>query len=100
MCVAACSRTSATDLYVTHLLAHITLTLYIFLGRCRAYQALRLLLIPPQGTGKKSNGDTDTNKAIPAIEFFDQLEIYPGAPYMLPTNQFLFQLKSGIKDPN
>ncbi|KAF8636282.1 hypothetical protein AX17_003661 [Amanita inopinata Kibby_2008] len=47
--IAACSRTSAPNL---------------------AYQALRLLLVPPPP-------DEDAPK--PAIEYFDQLEIYPGS---------------------
>ncbi|KAF8742315.1 hypothetical protein AX14_005185 [Amanita brunnescens Koide BX004] len=47
--VAACSRTSASEL---------------------ARQALNLLLIPSQ---------SDDDSVQPAIEFFDQLEIYPGS---------------------
>ncbi|KAH9895664.1 magnesium-dependent phosphatase-1 [Cubamyces lactineus] len=49
--IAACSRTHAPDL---------------------ARQALRLLLVPPPAGHKR---ETPT----PAIEFFDQLEIYPGS---------------------
>jgi len=52
----------------------------------RAYQALRLLLVPPpsskdsiQVNGETLNKfETHDGKLIPAIEFFDQLEIYPG----------------------
>jgi len=49
--VAACSRTTATAL---------------------ARQALSLLLLPPKA------GDADS-PVMPAIKFFDQLEIYPGS---------------------
>ncbi|RDX44456.1 magnesium-dependent phosphatase-1 [Lentinus brumalis] len=49
--IAACSRTHAPDL---------------------ARQALRLLLVPPPA-GHKNEAPT------PAVEFFDQLEIYPGS---------------------
>ncbi|KAJ3556165.1 hypothetical protein NP233_g12041 [Leucocoprinus birnbaumii] len=60
----------------------------------RAYQALRLLLVPPQP------GDKKLKDAIPAIEFFHQLEIYPGSKLThfkklhkktgIPYNQMLF----------
>ncbi|KAF9448416.1 magnesium-dependent phosphatase-1 [Macrolepiota fuliginosa MF-IS2] len=57
VCIAACSRTSTPDL---------------------AYQALRLLLVPPPIT--KTNGKKrDGSKPVPAIDYFDQLEIYPGS---------------------
>ncbi|TFK51172.1 magnesium-dependent phosphatase-1 [Heliocybe sulcata] len=49
--IAACSRTSAPDL---------------------ARRALQLLLVPPRA-GDKHDSPT------PAIEFFDQMEIYPGS---------------------
>jgi len=49
--VAACSRTSATAL---------------------ARQALSLLLVPP-------NAEDADSPVMPAINFFDQLEIYPGS---------------------
>jgi len=52
----------------------------------RAYQALRLLLVPSQSSKDNIQVDGETlnkfethdGKLIPAIEFFDQLEIYPG----------------------
>ncbi|KAF5348307.1 hypothetical protein D9756_010538 [Leucocoprinus leucothites] len=63
VCIAACSRTSAPDL---------------------AYQALRLLLIPPppSSSNLKANGKASSKskeEVTPAIEFFNQLEIYPGS---------------------
>ncbi|KAF7760730.1 hypothetical protein Agabi119p4_10139 [Agaricus bisporus var. burnettii] len=54
--IAACSRTSATNL---------------------AHQALRLLLLPSETNNGQKRKNAD--KAIPAIDFFDQLEIYPGS---------------------
>jgi len=51
--VAACSRTTATVL---------------------AREALSLLLVPPM-----TGGDDDDSPVMPAIKFFDQLEIYPGS---------------------
>ncbi|KAF9559369.1 magnesium-dependent phosphatase-1 [Agrocybe pediades] len=53
--IAACSRTHAPDL---------------------ANQCLRLLLVPPS----TNNADGGKNaKPCPAIDFFDELEIYPGS---------------------
>ncbi|KAF9489913.1 hypothetical protein BDN71DRAFT_1455340 [Pleurotus eryngii] len=55
--IAACSRTHAPAL---------------------AQQALSLLLVPPPGAATADRSDDSLN-AQPAIEFFDQLEIYPGS---------------------
>jgi hypothetical protein len=48
----------------------------------RARQALSLLLVPPKAGDSNSAG-------MPAIKFFDQLEIYPGAWTSVPKFYYL-----------
>lgn len=50
----------------------INITRVVFMHDYRARQALGLLLVPPKA-GDKHGSPT------PAIKFFDQQEIYPGA---------------------
>lgn len=48
----------------------------------RAREALRLIRIPASSSvGKDTTNvpDTDRAESLPAIQFFDQLEIYPGS---------------------
>ncbi|KAF5376420.1 hypothetical protein D9615_008635 [Tricholomella constricta] len=61
--IAACSRTHAPRLLNGK--------------RDRARQALGLLLLPPPKA--KDGGDDDDDGVVPAIKFFDELEIYPGS---------------------
>ncbi|TFK21686.1 magnesium-dependent phosphatase-1 [Coprinopsis marcescibilis] len=58
--IAACSRTHAPDL---------------------AYRCLNLLLVPPPAApdGGGSEDSSSFSRVTPAINFFDQLEIYPGS---------------------
>lgn len=66
--IAACSRTHTPKLYV---LAPSKAKFVLLTCLCSARRALSLLLVPPQ-VGR------DRAASKPAIEFFDQLELYPG----------------------
>lgn len=72
--IAACSRTDAPSLWVIWTIP-LLVVLRSALTCCtrRAREALDLILIPPR-TGSDSSA-----KPIPAIKFFDQLEIYPSS---------------------
>lgn len=68
--IAACSRTHAPDLYVIHVyrvVLHLNVSPHLYSAR----KALSLLLVPPAAGHKDASPTT-------AIQFFDQLEIYPG----------------------
>ncbi|OAX33303.1 magnesium-dependent phosphatase-1 [Rhizopogon vinicolor AM-OR11-026] len=56
--IAACSRTDAPPL---------------------AREALNLILVPPRAGDNDNDNDNTSAKPIPAIKFFDQLEIYPSS---------------------
>ncbi|OJA08548.1 hypothetical protein AZE42_06643 [Rhizopogon vesiculosus] len=56
--IAACSRTDAPPL---------------------AREALNLILVPPRAGDNNNNNNNNGAKPIPAIKFFDQLEIYPSS---------------------
>ncbi|THH13126.1 hypothetical protein EW146_g7066 [Bondarzewia mesenterica] len=72
--VAACSRTSAPELCVAAPLSFFPLhtNFIVCAGVDSARRALSLLLVPPRAGDKHAPGR-------PAIQFFDQMEIYPGS---------------------
>lgn len=76
--VAACSRTHASDLYVFFKKKKLMCVHCIFIREFKsAHECLRLLLVPLSA---------DESTPMPAIEFFDELEIYPGA-YLAPSRR-------------
>jgi len=80
------------------------LSLISWIESIRAYQALRLLLVPPpsskdniQVNGKALNKPgTSDGKLIPAIDFFGQLEIYPGKHFLKNRYDFLISIGSKL----